>query len=216
MSNQPQKLTERPIEQEVSYLLDKQEDLLKTLSHYNGHVANFEDMRDNFLQKLLNKNEVNTLKEVTPLFDRVAYVELDVPDFVVVDVPDRFKNAVDINKEYYVVDEKDIKVTKKLSPETIQRILQASNLTSREDIFRSLISGRKEHTVFSKTDEHIILNGKQFQQINNNGKPESIVDYSDEIFQLIKNYCIKPETIDDIGMKPLVNENTQTIICYWA
>ena len=215
MSNFPiQKSSEYTVEQEVSYLLDKQEDLRNTLSRYNNHVANFEDKRDRFLEDLLSSNRIKQLREVVQLFDKNAYVELDVPDFVVVDVPDRFKNAVDVNEEYVVVDDKFTK-TSKLINEAKERIIQA--MTTRDDIFRSLLAGKKEHVVFSSNDKFVILNGKQFMHVNNgNGTPESIVDHADEIFDLIKKHTFSPNVVSDIGMKPFINENTKSIVYVWA
>jgi hypothetical protein len=203
-------------EQEVSYLLDKQDNLKKTLNHYNSNVANFEEKRDTFFQKLLNRNQIDELRNVSLLFDKMAYVESDVPDFIIVDVPDKYKNAVDINKEYYVVSEDDVKQQKKLCKETIERIMMVPNLISKEDLLKTVIAGNKKHVAFSSDDTGVVLNNRQYSQINNNGKPESIKDYSDEIFQLVKKHCLERSTVDDVCMKPHIDEHSQTIIYSWA
>ena len=203
-------------EQEVSYLLDKQDNLKKTLNRYNSNVANFEEKRDTFFQKLLNRNQIDELRNVSQLFDKMAYVESDVPDFIIVDVPDKYKNAVDINKEYYVVSEDDIKQQKKLCKETIERIMMVPNLISKEDLLKTVIAGNKTHIAFSSDDKGVVLNNRQYSQINNDGKPESIKDYSNEIFQLVKKHCLERSTVNDVCMKPHIDEHAQTIIYSWA
>lgn len=204
------------IEAEVSYLLDKQQDLKKTLNKYNSHVSNFEEIRNQFLNQLMSANNVDKLNEVVKLFDKVVYVDIDSPDFVVVDVPDQFDGVVDVEKEYCVVGENEGKKQKKLDDKTVSRILQTPNITTKDDIYRSVLSNKKNHIVFTITDNGLILNNKQYTQINNNGKPESILDYSDQIFNLIKQHCQKQSTVDQVHMVPKVNTKEKSIIYSWA
>lgn len=203
-------------EEEVSYLLDKQDNLKATLNRYNSNVSNFEEKRDTFFQKLLNRNQIDELRNVSQLFDKMAYVETDVPDFVIVDVPDKYKNAVDVNKEYYIVSDEDVKQHKKLCKEAIERIMMVPNLISKEDLLKSVLAGNKQHVAFSSNDSGVVLNNRQYSQINNNGKPELIKDYSNEIFQLVKKHCLERTTIDDVCMKPHINDHSHTIVYSWA
>jgi filamentous hemagglutinin family protein len=217
--NSTNQTNDRYIENEVSYLLDRQDGLMKTLQAYNTKVAVFEEDRNNFFQNLIKTNKIDELKEAVPLFDTVFYVETEKPDFVLVNVTDVSKGLVNIEKEYDIISKEDTfeeTISKKLAPETSERIMNGTCLTSKDDIFRTALSGKNKHTVFQLNDNGITLNEQKFININNNGKIEPIVDYTTEIFEMIKQHCLNNETITNIGMRVEVDDVQKRIVYNWA
>jgi len=203
------------IEQTVSHLLDRQSDLKKTLQKYNTKVAVFEEHRNNFFQKLIKTNKIDELKTVVPLFDTVFYVETERPELVPVNVTDVSKGLVNIEKEYDIISKEDI-TPKKLAAQTIERILSGMCVTSKDDIFQAVLKGKTTHTVFQLNNNGIILNEHKFTNINNNNNVEPIIDYATEIFELIKQHCLKENVQLKIGMKPTVCDSEKKIIYSWA
>jgi filamentous hemagglutinin family protein len=217
--NSKNQTNDRYIEEEVSYLLDRQDDLKKTLQKYNTSVAVFEEDRNNFFQKLIVTKQIDELKKVVPLFDTVFYVDTGKPDFVFVNVTDVSKGLVNIEREYDIISMQDIveeTISKKLAPETVSRIMNSNCLTSKDDIFKATLNGKNKHTVFQVNDNGITLNELKFTNINNNNKVEPIVEYTSQIFEMIKQHCLKNETITNVGMKPEIDEVQKRIVYCWA
>jgi filamentous hemagglutinin family protein len=206
------------VENKVSQLLDRQQGLKRTLQRYNTKVAIFEEDRTNFFQTLIKTKRIDELKEVVPLFDTVFYVETENPDFVFVNVTDVSKGLVNIEAEYDIItpeDTIDETLNKKLASETTDRIM-SSCLTSKDNIFQAALTGKTKHTVFQVNDNGITLNEQKFININNNNKVEPIIDYTTQIFEMIKQHCLKDETISNIGMKPKIDEVQKNIVYCWA
>lgn len=205
-------------EQEVSYLLDKQDNLKKSMNRYNTNVAVFQEKRDTFLQKLLDRNQIDELRNVSQLFDKLHYVETDLPDFVIVDVPDRYTNAVDVYKEYCVIEDEK----KKLIDSTIRRLVN-NYLTTKGDILESVVASKKQHIAFAVKDNVLIVNGHQLKDVDNGKRTstnevvkEPIIDYADDIFNLVKEHTCKNSTIADIIMRPIVDNANKSVIYSWA
>jgi hypothetical protein len=209
--------------EEISYLLDKQDNLKNKLVRYNETVSSFEDKRDDFFKSLYDRNMIKELKEAIKVFDTVAYVDTEQPDFIVVSITDIYDAIPIVEDEYTIVKKEDLdnpiiveSTGKQLSKETIDRILSVPRIATAHDLFKTASSGCKEHVLFEILDDAIILNNKQYMLIKNEGI-EHIVDYSDCIYQLLKKHYTKYNSvIDGFGVKPTINENTKKIVCTWA
>lgn len=225
----PQKYT---VQEEISYLLDKQDALRETLDHYNNKASDFEDKRDNFFKRLYHRNQIKELKEAVQVFDRIAYVETDQPDFIFVEVTDIYDAIPIVEDEYNIIEKEDlvdevIKVeadkvveketvaTKKLDKKTVQRILKDCT-ASKDDLFKSALKNVKRHVLFEISDKSIILNNIQFRLMFLNDNIVDIIDYSDELFEIMKEHYSKNDIVTTLGIKPTICENKKQIVCTWA
>lgn len=211
----PEKYT---IEEEISYLLDKQDSLKETLNRYNSKASDFEDRRDDFFKRLYDRNQIRELKEALRVFDRIAYVETDLPEFIFVDVTDIYDDMPIVEDEYHVIESEDLveeTVTKKLNEQTVDRILKTCT-AKKDDLFKSALKNAKEHVLFKLVDKSIVLNNTNYKMMYLNNDVVDIQEYSDELFEIMKEHYSKKDIVTELGIKPVICENQKQIICSWA
>lgn len=221
---------EYTVEQEVEYLLNKQDRLKKSLERYNGNVSDFEDMRDDFFKRLYHQNQIKELKEVMQVFDKIAYVETDKPDFVFVDVTDIYDAIPVVEEEYDIVEVSDYEevieveetVTpveesepEKLSSEDIARVLKAS--PKRDYLFEQVLKGKNECPLYQEDEDAISIGPVKYHRIQTGESDDSpICKYKEQLFDAFKQHYSSGDVVQNLGIKPIINDANRTIICSWA
>lgn len=221
------------VEEEVSYLLDKQSQLIKKLERYNGSVSLFEDKRDNFFKSLYNKNQIKELKEAIKVFDKVAYVETDKPDFIFVNVTDIYDAIPVVEDEYDIIEVSDYEEAieveetntteiqelendpEELSDEDINRVLKEA--PKKDYIFRQILEGKNKCYLYKEKDNTISIGSIKYSRIRtgtNNDSP--ICKYREQLFNVFKQHYDNDAIIKDLGIKPVIDEANRRIICEWA
>lgn len=233
-----------PLDREVSYLLDKQDNLKQQLTQYNQKVESLEYERDKFLLQLKNQDKISQLNQVKQLFEETHYIDVDKPDFVPVDIDPTF-DVIDIEEEYDIIEhynpeEKPIELEDEpedeledelkdklkdkqgkvsvniLTVETIERIQKVVE-DSKDQLFEAIVNGQKEWVLLEEGTDFLAIGGKKFINLKNGSEILKIMDHKQEVYQAIKDYIKTPQQMCRMGMTPTLQETPTYKIKYtWA
>lgn len=100
-------LSQEKYERRIDYLINLQDNSQQILYNYNNSIQQFEAERDYFLNQLKCNDMIHELNTARQLFDKVIYIDTEIPDFIIVEVGNEFSGIVNINEEYDIINSDD-------------------------------------------------------------------------------------------------------------